>query len=163
MVIKSLAYHFEVMWASSQSSFASGYHPNSESVISARGAFILLISWWIVGRRTLAALDILTLVIYLCGIVTIAAIANSDTAPKATSAPKAIKSSLVLKLLKEDQPISKFVIWWIPALVNMADIIDSVELELVKGLTAEPFLNYNIEFWLTQFHRITGQKEGQTT
>ena len=72
-----------------------------------------LISWWAVGRRTLAALDILTLVINLFGIATIAAItaiANSDTVPKATNAPKAIKSTLVLKPLKKDQSNSIFVI-----------------------------------------------------
>ena len=36
---------------------------------------------------------------------------HSNTAPKATNAPKAIKSTLVLKPLKKDQPISIFVIY----------------------------------------------------
>ena len=52
-------------------------------------------------------MDILTLVINFFGMATIA---NSDTVPKATSATKAIKSTLVLKPLKKDQPISIFVI-----------------------------------------------------
>ena len=55
-------------------------------------------------------MDILTLVINRFGVAIIAGIANSDTAPKATNAHRAIKSSLVLKSPKKDQTISIFVI-----------------------------------------------------
>lgn len=50
-------------------------------------------------------LSILTFVTHLFGMDAMAATANSDTPPKATHVPTAIKSTWILKPLNKDQRI----------------------------------------------------------